>query len=47
MEPTGENRFDPNFAAQMLLEIAHEQSLAKLLQKLVERVMGRPHMVCA
>ena len=29
------------------LGIAHEQSLEKLLQKLVERVMERPHMVCA
>jgi PAS domain S-box-containing protein len=47
MEPTTENRFDANFAAQVLLEIAHEQSLEKLLQKLVERVMDRPHIVCA
>src|ERR1039458_3423242 len=47
MEPTTENRFDANFAAQLLLEIAHEQSLEKLLQKLVERVMERPHIVCA
>jgi PAS domain S-box-containing protein len=47
MESMSDNRFDANFAAQILLEIAHEQSLAKLLQKLVERVMERPHMVCA
>jgi len=47
MEPTSENRFDPNFVAQILLELAHEQSLAKLLQKLVERVMERPHIICA
>ncbi len=47
MEPTSENRFDANFVAQILLEIAHEQSLAKLLQKLAERVMERPHIVCA
>jgi transcriptional regulator with GAF, ATPase, and Fis domain len=46
MEPTSEIRFDVNFVAQILLEIAHEQSLAKVLQKLVERVMERPHMVC-
>src|SRR5258708_6790249 len=47
MEPTSENRFDANFVMQILLGIAHEQSLEKLLQKLVERVMERPHMVCA
>jgi PAS domain S-box-containing protein len=47
MEPASEGRFDANFAAQILLEIAHEQSLEKLLQKLVERVMASPHMVCA
>ena len=47
MEPASENRFDANFAAQLLLEIAHEQSLEKLMQKLVERVMASPHMVCA
>ena len=40
-----ESRFDPNFAAQVLVEIAHEQSLEKLLQKLVERVMERPYVV--
>src|SRR4029079_18700512 len=45
--PTGsENRFDPNFAAQLLLDVAHEQSLDVLLRKLVERAMERPHMVC-
>jgi len=47
MEPTSERRFDANFAMQILLEIAHEQSLEKLLQELVERVMASPHIVCA
>ena len=47
MEPTSDNRFDPNFVAQILLEIAHEQSLDKVVQKLVERVMERPHIACA
>ena len=47
MEPTSERRFDANFLMQLLLEIAHEQSLEQLLQKLVERVMASPHMVCA
>jgi hypothetical protein len=27
MEPTSDNRFDPNFVAQILLELAREQSL--------------------
>jgi PAS domain S-box-containing protein len=39
-------RFDPNFIAQMLLELANEQSLETLLQKLVELAMERPHMAC-
>jgi transcriptional regulator with GAF, ATPase, and Fis domain len=47
MEPASDRRFDPNFAAQILLEIAHEQSLEKLLQRLVERTMERPYIVCA
>ena len=46
MEPTSDSRFDPNYAAQILLELAHEQSLERLLQKLVERVMDRPHVAC-
>ena len=32
MKQESESRFDANFAAQMLLEIAHEQSLEKLPQ---------------
>ena len=47
MEPTSENRFDPNFVAQILLELAHEQSLEKVMQKLAGRVMERPHIACA
>jgi transcriptional regulator with GAF, ATPase, and Fis domain len=35
MEPTRDRRFDPNYAAQLLLDIAHEQSLERLLDKLV------------
>ena len=46
IEPASESRFDPNFAAHILLEIAHEQSLERLLQKLIDRAMERPHMVC-
>jgi hypothetical protein len=37
MEPTSERRFDPNFLAQMLMELANEQSLERQLQKLDER----------
>ena len=47
MEPASEKRFDPSFAAQLLVEIAHEQSLQELLRKLVERVMERPEVACA
>ncbi len=47
MEPSSEDRIDANFVAQILLGIAHEQSLDKLLQKLVERLMERPHIICA
>jgi len=46
MHPDNESRFDPNFAAQLLLEIAHEKSLDKLLHKRVERAMERPHIIC-
>lgn len=47
MEPTSENRFDHHYAAQILLEMAHEHSLETLLHGLVERAMERPHMACA
>jgi hypothetical protein len=39
-----DSRFDANFLAQTLLEIAPGQSLAKLLQKLTERAIERPHI---
>ena len=42
-----ESRFDPNFAAQILIEVAHEQSLERLLQRLTDRAMEKPHIVCA
>jgi transcriptional regulator with GAF, ATPase, and Fis domain len=47
MESTSDSRFDPNYAAQLLLDIAHEQSLEQLLQKLVRRAVERPDMACA
>jgi transcriptional regulator with GAF, ATPase, and Fis domain len=46
MEPTCDRRFDPNYAAQILTEIANERSLEKLLQKLSVRAMERPHFAC-
>jgi transcriptional regulator with GAF, ATPase, and Fis domain len=46
VEATIDHRFDPNHAAQMLLEIAHEQSLEQLLEKLVCRAVERPAVAC-
>lgn len=47
MDATSDSRFDPNYAAQMLLEIAHEQSVESLLEKLVTRAVTRPNLACA
>jgi transcriptional regulator with GAF, ATPase, and Fis domain len=47
MQPASESRFDPSFAAQVLVDIAHEQSLEKLLHRLIERAMEPPYIVCA
>ena len=47
VESVSESRFDPNLAAQILLDIAHEQSLEQLLEKLVERAVERPDLACA
>ncbi len=46
MQALSDHRFDPNVAAQLLLDIAHEQSLERLLQKLVRRVVERPDVAC-
>jgi transcriptional regulator with GAF, ATPase, and Fis domain len=46
MEPASDSRFDPNYAAQMLVDIAHEQSVEQLLQKLVSRAVERPNLAC-
>jgi len=46
MESTSDSRFDPNRAAQLLLDIAHEQSVEHLLKKLVERAVARPDIAC-
>jgi transcriptional regulator with GAF, ATPase, and Fis domain len=44
VESNSDSRFDPNFATRLLLEIAHEQSVGHLLQKLVRRAMEHPDM---
>jgi hypothetical protein len=45
METASDNRFDANFVGQILLQLAHEQSMEKLLQKLVD---GKaPHGMCS
>jgi len=46
MESESDNRFDPNFALQLLLDIAQEHSLEQLLQKLVSHAVKRPYMSC-
>jgi transcriptional regulator with GAF, ATPase, and Fis domain len=46
MESASDSRFDPNYAAQLLLDIAHEQSLDSLLQKLVTSAVERPDIAC-
>ena len=47
MESASDRRFDPNYSAQLLLDIAHEQSLDSLLQKVVASAVGRPEMACS
>jgi transcriptional regulator with GAF, ATPase, and Fis domain len=46
METESDKRFDSNFAVQMLLDIAHEQSLQQVLEKVVSRGVERPGMAC-
>jgi transcriptional regulator with GAF, ATPase, and Fis domain len=41
---TNSDKFDPDFASNLLLEIAQEQSLEQLLKKLVCRILKRPHV---
>ncbi len=47
VESTSDRRFDPNYAAQLLVDIAHEQSVEQLLRKLVCRAVERPDLSCA
>jgi transcriptional regulator with GAF, ATPase, and Fis domain len=46
MESASDSRFDPNYAAQMLLDTAHEQSVGHLLRKLVAGASARPNIFC-
>ena len=46
MEPNIDRRFDPNLATRLLLDIAHEQSVEHVLQKLIRSAMERPDMAC-
>jgi transcriptional regulator with GAF, ATPase, and Fis domain len=46
MEPVSDSRFDPNVAAQILLDIAHEHSVDGLLLKLVNHAVTRPGIAC-
>jgi len=41
-----DNRVDPNFAIHLLLDIAHEHSLEILLQKLIQKAIEHPNMLC-
>ena len=47
MESTSDSRFDPNLAMNLLLDVAHEQSVERLLEKLTRRAMERPDIACA
>jgi transcriptional regulator with GAF, ATPase, and Fis domain len=44
VETNNDSRFDPNFATRLLLDIAHEQSVEHLLQKLIRSAMERSDM---
>lgn len=46
MDTTSDNRFDPNVVAHILLDMAHEQTLDKLLEKFVCRGIERPDIAC-
>jgi len=46
VESTNDRRFDPNFATRLLLDIAHEQSVEHVLQKLIRSAMERTDVAC-
>jgi len=45
MEPTSDQRFDPHFGVQLLLEIAQERSVDPILKKVVERAVEHTEFV--
>ncbi len=47
MESASDSRFDPNYAMQLLLDIAQEQSVESLLNKLVTRGVEQPSEIRA
>jgi len=46
MDAPADSRFDPNFTAQVLLELAGAPSVEDLLNTLVTRAAERPNVVC-
>jgi len=46
VESNPDGRFDPNLATRLLLDIAHEQSVEHLLQKLIRNAKEHPDLVC-
>jgi transcriptional regulator with GAF, ATPase, and Fis domain len=46
MDAATDARFDPNFTAQVLLELAGAPSVEDLLNTLVTRAAERPHVIC-
>jgi transcriptional regulator with GAF, ATPase, and Fis domain len=45
VQDEADDRFDPAFASNLLLEVAQEQSLDHLLKTLVRRILARPAIV--
>jgi transcriptional regulator with GAF, ATPase, and Fis domain len=46
MEPISERRVDANLAGHLLLDLAQERSLDRLLDKLMQRAVERPDVAC-
>jgi formate hydrogenlyase transcriptional activator len=44
MESISDTRYDSNYVTQLLLDIAHEQSLESLLQTFIRRAMAHPQV---
>lgn len=46
MESQSDSRFDPNYATQLLLDMANEHSLENLLRRVVSGAAERPNISC-